>query len=231
MSITTYAGNSAPITEQRTTNPLDAFLRSLISVLDGTNIDLSYDSATGVISASITGTLARGNLPSAIAYEDEANTFTLAQQINSTLGVTGTVTIGQIIALTAAAGAGKELRFQSAGSNRWIFQCNTTAESGSNVGSDLNILARSDAGASIGTALMIYRATMQAIFGGEVIHPANTTLGANAGSYGGGAKVVFVGNAGTNPSTNPTGGGVLYCDGGALKFRGSGGTVTTVAVA
>ena len=48
-----------------------------------------------------------------------------------------------------------------------------------------------------------------------------------AGSYGSGSKVVFVPNAGTNPSTNPTGGGILYSDAGAGKWRGSGGTTTT----
>lgn len=50
-------------------------------------------------------------------------------------------------------------------------------------------------------------------------------------SYGSGDGVMFFGNATTNPSTNPTGGGVIYVDGGALKYRGSSGTVTTIAVA
>jgi len=36
-------------------------------------------------------------------------------------------------------------------------------------------------------------------------------------------------NASANPSSNPTGGGILYTDGGALKYRGSSGTVTTIA--
>lgn len=35
----------------------------------------------------------------------------------------------------------------------------------------------------------------------------------------------------TAPSTNPTGGGFLYSEGGALKWRGSSGTVTTIAPA
>jgi hypothetical protein len=42
-----------------------------------------------------------------------------------------------------------------------------------------------------------------------------------------GAKVLAMGNA-TAPSTNITG-GQLYVEGGALKFRGSSGTVTTIA--
>lgn len=48
-------------------------------------------------------------------------------------------------------------------------------------------------------------------------------------SFGSGVGVMFIGNASTNPSTNPTGGGVLYVEAGALKFRGSSGTVTTIA--
>lgn len=46
-------------------------------------------------------------------------------------------------------------------------------------------------------------------------------------SFGGGVKVVGILNATTNPSTNPTGGGILYADAGAGKWRGSGGTTTT----
>jgi len=50
-------------------------------------------------------------------------------------------------------------------------------------------------------------------------------------SAGGGVGILSVKNATTVPTTNPTGGGVLYCEGGALKFRGSSGTVTTLAAA
>jgi hypothetical protein len=54
----------------------------------------------------------------------------------------------------------------------------------------------------------------------------NIGIGA-AGSYGSGAGVLSIANAATNPSTNPTGGGILYSDAGAGKWRGSSGTVTT----
>jgi hypothetical protein len=47
--------------------------------------------------------------------------------------------------------------------------------------------------------------------------------------FGGGVKVVGIANAGTVPASNPTGGGVLYVEAGALKYRGSSGTVTTIA--
>jgi hypothetical protein len=53
-------------------------------------------------------------------------------------------------------------------------------------------------------------------------------IGINGLSSGGGAGVVFVANATTMPTTNPTGGGILYVEAGALKYRGSSGTVTTL---
>lgn len=40
---------------------------------------------------------------------------------------------------------------------------------------------------------------------------------------------LFIANASTVPSSNPSGGGLLYVEGGALKYRGSSGTVTTIA--
>lgn len=47
--------------------------------------------------------------------------------------------------------------------------------------------------------------------------------------FGSGIGVIGIKNATTNPSTNPTSGGVLYVESGALKYRGSSGTVTTIA--
>lgn len=41
---------------------------------------------------------------------------------------------------------------------------------------------------------------------------------------------VFISNTSSAPTT-PTGGGTLYVEGGALKFRGSSGTITTIAPA
>ena len=54
-------------------------------------------------------------------------------------------------------------------------------------------------------------------------------LGLGGASFGSGAVVMFIANATTAPTTNPTAGGVLYVEGGALKYRGSSGTVTTIA--
>jgi hypothetical protein len=54
-------------------------------------------------------------------------------------------------------------------------------------------------------------------------------LGLNGASFGGGVGVMFVLDAVTIPNSNPTGGGIFYVEGGALKYRGSAGTITTIA--
>lgn len=50
-------------------------------------------------------------------------------------------------------------------------------------------------------------------------------------NFGGGERVMYIANRVTAPATNPTGGGILYVESGALKYRGSSGTVTTIASA
>ena len=57
----------------------------------------------------------------------------------------------------------------------------------------------------------------------------NGNLCLGTSSVGGGTKVLALGNVGTAPTGNPTSGGVLYVEGGALKYRGSSGTITTIA--
>ena len=56
-----------------------------------------------------------------------------------------------------------------------------------------------------------------------------TSLSLGTPSLGGGAGVISIANATTAPTTDPSGGGILYVESGALKFRGSSGTVTTLA--
>jgi len=50
-------------------------------------------------------------------------------------------------------------------------------------------------------------------------------IGLNGNSYGGGVGVMFIANAGTNPSANPTGGYVQYGNSGVPTFRLSNGNV------
>lgn len=71
---------------------------------------------------------------------------------------------------------------------------------------------------------------------GTSLGTGSTVAGGNVGintatEFGSGVGAIGIANAGTPPSTNPTGGGVLYVEAGALKFRGSSGTVTVIAPA
>jgi hypothetical protein len=60
---------------------------------------------------------------------------------------------------------------------------------------------------------------------------ATTSLRLNTTSLGGGVGVVALANATTAPASTPSGGGVLYVNAGALVYKGSSGTVTTIAPA
>jgi hypothetical protein len=57
----------------------------------------------------------------------------------------------------------------------------------------------------------------------------NIQFGSATQSFGGGEVVIGIRNATTVPTSNPTSGGILYVENGALKYRGSGGTITTIA--
>jgi len=59
---------------------------------------------------------------------------------------------------------------------------------------------------------------------------ANLLLGTTTDAGTSGAKVIVMAN-GTAPSSSPAGVGQLYVESGALKYRGSSGTVTTIAAA
>jgi hypothetical protein len=59
----------------------------------------------------------------------------------------------------------------------------------------------------------------------------NLRLG-SGGSFGGAnGAAMLINNCTTPPSTNPTSGGVMYVESGALKYKGSSGTVTVIAPA
>jgi hypothetical protein len=63
----------------------------------------------------------------------------------------------------------------------------------------------------------------------QTITPTGNIGFGTTSAFGSGAGVIGLANATTVPTTNPSGGGVQYAEAGALKWRGSGGTVTTIA--
>jgi hypothetical protein len=98
------------------------------------------------------------------------------------------------------------------------------------VGGAADNLFRVKGTSSLGTDTLF---NLESAAGIALIVRSNRNIGlfGNTSQFGGGVGVLGIADAGTNPSTNPTGGGVLYVEGGALKYRGSSGTVTTIAAA
>jgi hypothetical protein len=63
----------------------------------------------------------------------------------------------------------------------------------------------------------------------SAVHARTYFVGNAGGAGNAGTGILSISNAVTVPATDPTGGGYLYVEGGALKFRGSSGTITTIA--
>jgi ethanolamine utilization microcompartment shell protein EutS len=122
--------------------------------------------------------------------------------VGDDLGVTGDATVGGVLRVTP--GATIEL-----GADTNLYR--TAA----------NRLATDDA-LDVGGNLLTF---------GSATVSGDLVVAAGAGSFGGGAGVAFIHNATTNPTTNPTAGGILYVTAGALTYRGSSGTVTPIAPA
>jgi hypothetical protein len=49
--------------------------------------------------------------------------------------------------------------------------------------------------------------------------------------FGGGQGIIAIANAVVAPTVNSANGGILYVEDGALRYRGSNGTVTSIALA
>jgi hypothetical protein len=103
-------------------------------------------------------------------------------------------------------------------------------------GTNSDAATSSASATSAGTSYLGYDGTLA---GWETVVGGTRFLGVNASgigignttSFGGGVKVIAIANATTVPTTNPSGGGVLYVEAGALKYRGSSGTITTLGPA
>lgn len=117
------------------------------------------------------------------------------------------------VAVRSLAGQISSIRFVSGSSDRWLFRKTGTAESGGNAGSDVELVARTDAGGNIDSPLTIVRAANGAITlggtGNRQVVIAGTAWGAGAASLrfngltsGAGANAGTLGNAPSagNPS-------------------------------
>ena len=106
---------------------------------------------------------------------------------------------------SSSAGQTRNVRFQTAASDRWVAYVDASAESGSNAGSDFYLARYTDAGAFAGNSIGISRATGLVTFG---------TTG------------TAVSVAGTTPSTSTTSGALTVAGGLGLGLNAHiGGTI------
>lgn len=86
------------------------------------------------------------------------NLPTVALQVAGN-AIVGDGSTSAFIVIDGAAATSRQVGFRTAGSNRWLYNVNATAESGSNAGSDFQLLSRTDAGAALSTPFHITRST------------------------------------------------------------------------
>jgi len=139
-------------------------------------------------------------------------------QVSSGLLSVGTNTVAGVATINGATATSRYVAMQTAGVDRWRFGADTGTESGSDLGSNFEILSRTDAGAAKETMFQLTRGTSNVGLMGMT-------------NFGGGSRVIGIRSVATAPTSNPSGGGLLYVEAGALKYRGSSGTITTLGAA
>lgn len=98
------------------------------------------------------------NSPGSIGFTTPApGTFTAltATGTSQTLGSNANASL--TIHMNGAAGSTRNLSFETAGVVRWTWQCTSTAETGSDAGSNYNLIASSDSGTTIDVPISITR--------------------------------------------------------------------------
>jgi hypothetical protein len=147
--------------------------------IDATTIQLGSSGISSLIDLQAAETVAQGALVA-----------------NGALTANSTLTVGdgvgaEVLAVNGGAGQVRDLRFNTAGSLRWIVRAENTAESGGNVGSNFAIVARDDSGNDLGAMLTLTRSDGAVVLGRS---------GGKHGFYGGAAvaKPTVSGSRGGN---------------------------------
>jgi len=156
-----------------------------------------YSDAGVIKSAAMTISRASGD----VSFSTNATVGgTLYAGTTVTAAVFGDGSGATVVNIDGAAGQVRDVRYQSAGVNRWVFRVNNTAESGSDAGSSLEVRPYNDAGTLQAAAISVTRAT------GNVDFSAAVTVG-------GDMTITTNGNQGDRflmENSNVSGGSVFY---------------------
>jgi hypothetical protein len=161
LNVGTTAGTVAAGNDSRIVNAVQTSRTLTAGAGIATIGDLSANRTIALNAASIASLL---NADTAV----QPNTSPTLSSVN----VSGTV------------GASRAYFLQTSGINRWIIRASGTAESGSNVGSDLEIVRRDDAGANLGNPLSIARSTGVVTLSNAPVAPGLPNLSASVQGTG-----------------------------------------------
>ncbi len=191
--------------------------------------DLSADRSFAVSYGTSSGTAAQGN---------DARIVGAVQDVGDTM--TGTLTVNQSADSPSIYGQNTNVggnvnsphyRADSATSGSLVLASRVTGDSVSRyVQTIAGAMSWGSGSATRDTNL--FRASADVLQTDDSFH-VGTNLRVNTTSLGGGVGVVAIANAGTVPTSDPTGGGLLYVESGVLKFRGpfgTGGVIPLLAV-
>lgn len=127
--------------------------------------DLTFSNLSAILASGIDLGASGSGLATAYITTLDLGTNTISDgNLTGSWNVTGGLTVGdqsgsEFVNLDPGAASFGDFQWLRSGVGRWTFRMDNATESGSNVGSDLNLLYRTDAGAVNGTAIKITRSS------------------------------------------------------------------------
>jgi hypothetical protein len=174
----------------------------------------TYNGQTVSSAASFTGTMAIASTLTTTGTSVVLGNQTAAATVVSIGGTS--VSAGSALLMRGVVSAARYIDWQTGTTSRWRLAANTTAESGSDAGSNWSLTAFTDAGAAIDTALNIIRAA-NGVIAFSATRPV--TMGALTAS-----GAVSLSPANANVVLSPTGTGVVTIN------PATAGTLNNVAI-
>jgi len=173
----------------------------------------------------------------------DSNTATTAVIENAILVDDVAIPAGGSVLRARAKGAGDFLTFTNAAGAANLFSVNSLGQIDTIAGVTTTLSLTEEVPLALNNATREYQ--LQAVNSGDylriiagasgdaltVTSQLNLGVGGRTNFGSGTGGIIGIPNATAAPSTNPTGGGCLYVEAGALKYRGSAGTVTVLAPA
>lgn len=219
------AGTEKPITFSNSSNGEDGFRRWKIRATNdaesganaGTNLQIVRYDDSGVL------------LDQPVAIDRATGTVAIGGTSGTAGGLTVRRNTGVAATVTSTLAGGTAIYAVGADAPSRAFQADVSGDANRRV----VIYADGKTEWGDGTAARdtnLYRSAANVLRTDDSLH-VDINLRLHSTSLGSGVGVIAIGNATTAPTTAPTGGGVLYAEGGALKWIGPSGTPVTIAAA